>query len=426
MKKICFDLSVVIILTLSACEKKFENPPYQPVNDGARLTILALKSRILSTTSIYRFGVGDTNLYCVVTADESSGNIYRQVFVKDDEGGAIQVNLMNSGGLYVGDRIRINLNTLSIISANSSVYLDSVDVEKSVVKISAGNTVLPKVITLSQILDYSSVPTDPLSLQSQLVEINGVEFVPASRGKTISDPIGKTSVNHTLTSCSNQKVLVRTGGFANFAGKPVPGGNGKITAIVSQYNNDIQLILRNYNELQMNSTPCVSTPTTNTGTKIYVDKNFNDNTLTSDGWTNVAVTGNVNWTVSSFNGQFYGKISNFISGGNVVCETWFISPALNLSTSIDPLLSFRNAYKYTGGLLELYVSVNYVSGLPSTATWTKIPFTLSNGDFNFINSGDISLKNYKTTKTRIALKYSGTGSDGSTWEIDDVLVREKE
>jgi len=49
---------------------------------------------------------------------------------------------------------------------------------------------------------------------------------------------------------------------------------------------------------------------------------------------------------------------------------------------------------------------------------------LSAGNFVFISSGNISLSNYKNSNTRIAFKYLGSASDGSTWEIDDVLVKE--
>jgi hypothetical protein len=94
-----------------------------------------------------------------------------------------------------------------------------------------------------------------------------------------------------------------------------------------------------------------------------------------------------------------------------------------LSGSTNPILVFQNAYNYTGPTLQLMVSTNYVSGLPSTATWTPLTFNASPGGFAFVNSGNISLNAYKVNGVRIAFKYATTGS-GATWEVDDVAVIE--
>ena len=152
MKKIV--LYTLLTFAFTFCKKTFDNPPYKPANDGAKLSIRQLKQKVTTALSSYKFISGDTNLYCVVTADETSGNLYKQIYVKDDENNAIQLNLINSGGLYIGDKIRINLNTIYLISANNMIYLDSVDVEKSVVKLSSGNAVTPKVATISDILKF--------------------------------------------------------------------------------------------------------------------------------------------------------------------------------------------------------------------------------------------------------------------------------
>ena len=158
----------------------------------------------------------------------------------------------------------------------------------------------------------------------------------------------------------------------------------------------------------------------------YLNKNFDDNSITSGGWTSQNVIGSISWAASAFGGKSFAKITNYVSttSVNIACESWLISPPISLSTSTNPILSFQNAYKYTGSALEVYVSTNYNSGLPSSATWVPLTFTLSAGNFVFISSGNISLSNYKNSNTRIAFKYLGSANDGSTWELDDVLVKE--
>ncbi|MGZ4037420.1 MAG: choice-of-anchor J domain-containing protein, partial [Bacteroidia bacterium] len=62
------------------------------------------------------------------------------------------------------------------------------------------------------------------------------------------------------------------------------------------------------------------------------------------------------------------------------------------------------------------------SGNPTTATWTTLSPTLSSGSWNWTNSGTVSLASFKSANTRIAFKYSGTSSAGSTWEVDNISV----
>ncbi|MDO8999469.1 MAG: DUF5689 domain-containing protein [Bacteroidota bacterium] len=423
MKKISIYSTLFLtgILLLNSCKKEFDTPPLKTVNDGAQLSIQQLKARVPSSPSSFKFGMGDTNLYATIIADETSGNIYKQLFVKDDLGAAIQLNLVNSGGLFVGDRIRINLNKLYVINASSMIYIDSVDIEKSVVKISSGTAVTPKVVTMSEIL-AGTVPTNSNSLQGQLVQINNVEFIPNAIIPTFADAIGKATVNQYIKTCvAGQSLTVRSSGYANFASKLLPTGNGNFVAVVTQYNSTMQLTIRNYNEIQMTGPLCGSGPPP-AGT--YLTKNFDDNSITSGGWSSQNVNGTINWTTATFGNQTFAKITNFVASANVPCETWLISPALSLATSTNPILVFQNAYKFAGAPLQAYISTNYTSGAPSTATWTNLPFTLSSGNYVFVSSGNISLSAYKVNNVRIAFKYSGTSTDGSTWEIDDVLVKE--
>jgi hypothetical protein len=182
------------------------------------------------------------------------------------------------------------------------------------------------------------------------------------------------------------------------------------------------LTLRQYQDIKMDETVCA---TQTTGT-VYLKKDFNDNNISSGGWNQYKVTGDVLWSTSSAGGANspYTKISNYISGGNQSCETWLISPPIDLSDALQPVLSFRNAYNYSGPELELYISTNYTSGAPSSASWTKLNFNLSSGNWVFVDSGDVDLSTYKTNSTRFAFKYRGSDDSGSTWEVDDVLLRE--
>src|ERR1041385_6004927 len=104
------------ILFLSSCKKKFDLPAKQDIPVSGYITIDSIYKKFInyypmagpSPAKLFRFST-DINLECTVTADETSGNIYKTVYVEDATGG-LQIKLMASGGLYAGDKIRINLN----------------------------------------------------------------------------------------------------------------------------------------------------------------------------------------------------------------------------------------------------------------------------------------------------------------------------
>lgn len=414
----------VFILAAGSCKKEYDCPPLKEVDERASISIRKLKERVPPGISYsYKFGSGDTNLYCLVTCDEQSGNFYQQVFVNDSSG-AIQLNLKESGGLHSGDRIRINLNTAYLICANAMIFLDSIDVVKNVVKLSSGNPVIPKSVSLDEVLTGNT-------LQSQLVSISDAEFRPNNLVPTFADAISRTSVNQTLTTCTSGNMLtLRTSGRASFAGKTLPKGNGTIIGIVSQYNSGMQLSLRNYEDAMMHGPLCGSSPGTITSST-YLIKDFNDMSISSGGWTNYSViNASVNWNpgTSSLTTSAFAKISGYVSG-NTYSENWLLSPPVDLAGAKDPVLSFRTAAKFSGTALEVLVSSNYSSGDPNAATWTSLApgysLSPSSGDYLWTFSGNVSLKPYKSSTTRIAFRYKSTSSGASSYQLDDILVKEK-
>ncbi len=413
-------LILTTILLFSSCKKEFDNPPVKEITSGSFINIANIKAKYSGNIN-YKFKA-DSNLYCVVIADELNGNLYKDIYVKDITG-ALHIKLVSGGGIFIGDSIRINLKGVILNEYNKLIQLDSVDSEKSIVKLASGYNPQPVSMTINQI-NANTAATN--SVQSKLVKIDNVEFLSVDQNQPYADAIGKGSLNRIIKSCNGQTLTVRTSGYSNFASYLTPSGNGSIIGIVSQYNITMQLILRNNNEVVMKGSLCASGPPTPTTSGTYLSKNFDDNSITSGGWTSQNVTGAISWTTSSFGGRSFAKISNYVSttSVNIACESWLISPPISLSTSTNPILSFQNAYKYSGSPLEVYVSTNYNSGLPSSATWVPLTFNLSAGNFVFINSGNISLNNYKNSNTRIAFKYVGSAIDGSTWEIDDILVKE--
>lgn len=440
---------IVCLAFVAGCKKEFDAPPVKQKAASGTITVSQMKKRLVAPSSHFRFGAGDTNLYCLVTSDETSGNFYRQFHVRDEEGNAIQLRMISDGGLYTGDKIRVNLNNKYVVIANNMVYLDSVDMEKDIVKLSSGNEVIPEVTTLGNLLGGSAVPLETSNFQSQLVELNGVEFDAPVRGKTFADAVGKISSEYLLRDCSGKSISVRTSGRCNFASKTIPAGNGKLIAVVSQYESEMQLSIRNYGEVKMNGIPCTSVSTgtvANTATFALsapvstINESFNavSSNINFDqgGWINYNEIGNSKWKGNIKSGNY--KALKATSYGTAENNTmWLISPPIIYRSGLK--LSFKTGVEfYSPGHVDpvlAFISTNYNGKNFATANWTKIEaVVLANStDVNYTgplglkNSGVIDLKGLLLLQSYsgnffVAFRYAGDPAHTSNFYIDDVLV----
>lgn len=395
-------LFVGVLALLAGCRKEFDTPPIRTIPVGNLLTISQLRD--MYTGENHKFS-GDTSVYCLVTADEASGNLYKSVFISDGTGG-IEVRLMNSGGLYEGDSIRIYLRDVTLGDYNGMLQLDSVDVDLNVVKVATGKPVYPVKINLT---DVNTL------VQGQLVQLDDVQFNTKDLGKTYADAVGELSQNRMLEDCNGNQLIVRTSGFSTFAGDTVSALKGKFVGVVGEFSGDIQLIIRKLSDIDFQSERC---------DPIH-SKDFDDFNLNSGGWTVQVPVGTASWVLGSYGGASYAEISNY-AGGNHASEAWLISPSLDLSAFTTVGLKFRSACDFNGPAIEIWISENYNgTAAPASATWTKIQgAALSAGDFNWVSSGYLNISPWTSSNVHFAFKYLGTDTDGKRWEIDDIVVRE--
>lgn len=403
--KLLGKLSVLALLvTTFTCKKEFDSPPVNEIPAGSIITISELRDMYQGTD--VRFN-SDVNIFATVTADERSGNLYKNVYIQD-ETGAINMSLIYSGGLYQGDLLRINLNGSKLTADNDQLVIDSVDTDHQVVKQSTMNEVTPIELSVSDIRD---------SFESYLVKINDAQFIESELGMTFADADNKQSANRYLEDCTGRQVLVRTSGYANFAGQPLPEGKGSVIGVLGNYRGTMQLYIRDYDEVNLSGERCPN----------YLRKNFEDESVTSGGWSTQVVTGTTNWFAAEFDDNWFGKISNFSGGSNTASEAWLISPIVDLSSATAPVFSFDNAYNYNGDPLKVYISADYDGfSNPNSASWTELNPVLSTGNWDFVSSGQLDISSFAGySNVYVAFKYTGSNSDGSTWEIDNILIEEQ-
>ncbi len=402
-------LIAIAILTLSvivSCEKEPDSPPVATLNDNQIVTIDSLRNwqvsvggTVMITDSISVFGY--------VVMDEQNGNIYKNIYLQD-ESAAINVRFTGSTDLVQGDYVRIALLGTTLSEFSGVIQLDGVDESKSVVVRSKDHIIEPLLLTINEI---------DLSIhESRLIKLENVQFKNSELNKTFADGINQVSQNRLFEDFEGNTLYIRTSGFADFATDSLPKGSGSMICIVSEYNGDLQLILRSPEEALM---------TNPRGPGELLAKDFDDDDLLSGGWMVQQVTGTFTWeigTLGSWSDRPYAVISNY-DGTNHATESWLISPSLNLSSSAAASMSFDNAYNYSGDPLKVLVSTDYSgTGDPNLATWVELTANWSTGAFDFVNSGNIDLSAYLSNNVHIAFKYTGTASSGRTWEIDNIII----
>lgn len=127
----------------------------------------------------------------------------------------------------------------------------------------------------------------------------------------------------------------------------------------------------------------------------------------------------------------YMLVTGYVDGTNKANEDWLISPEIDLAGVTAAKLSFEHVTRYFASVsteATVWVSENYVDGLPSTAQWTQLttPAFTNASNWNLVPSGEISLTAYAGKKIKIAFKYISTATKAGTWELKNFFVEEGE
>ena len=413
MKNLLLALFAFLLL---GCKKEYDAPPVRQLQPGEILTLSDLRAMFTGNPIAFD---SSYSVYGVVTADERNGNLYRNVFLQDGET-AINVRLQTPGGLYQGDSIRIDLAGTVLSSYSEMLQLDSVSVDNNIIKQATNVNVAPVTVTIADI--------NP-SLQARLIRLENVQFVPGDTSKTWADAPNQASRNLYLQDCDGNTVLVRTSGFADFAGEKVPAGNGSFVAIVGQFNDDMQLYVRSMEEVDFTGARC----DLNQGggelcaASEAVSEDFaavtNNADLNFECWHNVAEVGSRKWRWRIFEDENvedrYVQVNAYQSS-DAENVSWLISPPVafypNLSLSFSTACAF---YTHNSPGLRVYVSADYNGSNLSSATWIQVSAPIQNqGNYEWLNSGNVPLAGYFpqgfTGNIVVAFRYRGNSTNGET------------
>ena len=376
----------------------------------------------------------------VTGSDKKDGNLYKEGYIEDQSSG-ILLKFESTGGFYLGDSVIINLKDLYLgdygdfiqvgdipyTDASGNYRVSGFNKDERMLKVSVGNPSHPTMASIAEIKSDDFL--------GRLVKLTDVQFSGSETGKTYADIISDPPVamNRDLEDCSGDRIIVRTSGYATFAGATLPAGSGTIIGIVTKFNTDYQIIIRDISEVEMDGERCVQV-LGSFGTPVEtISQDFesfsDDQDINTAGWQNYIVSGGRYWRAQYFatEDNTYAQSTGYNSGVAEM-ETWLITPPVTISAA--KTLTFRSAMAYwthEAGKqpLEVLFSTDYDGTNLATASWTSLTATLpasTGSNYAWVASGDVALPVSAGQAGVIAFRYRGSNTESTSSIIDDIVV----
>ncbi|HTA61383.1 MAG TPA: DUF5689 domain-containing protein [Bacteroidia bacterium] len=363
-----------LVISSFSCKKHLSIPPASQVALGPVTTIDSLRNKYNGQNQKF---ISNTILRVVVTCDETSGNLYKQVYVRDYSGefaitkhyGAIALRFTSGTKqfLSVGDSIAVNLNGATLTkSSGGSLEIDSIVAINQVIHLKTGLNPQPLVVTLPQLNSYSVTPSNPALKQfiydAQLVQLNSVEFIQPNVGGTYAiyqaPPIiaAPKNVNKYLSDSAGNTMVTYNSGYANFATVTIPNNSGSVIGVANLYTT-MQLTLRSDANGDINFNQPYRPIVYDTITQNFsCAALFTKTDVFTAGWITIPYKGGVVWQATQYGTPAFGNsttnwkyapsASNYKST-DVVNDMWLVSPPIkNPGGGLKKYMDFTTALQY--------------------------------------------------------------------------------
>jgi len=402
-------LFVAVTLGCTSCDLTPDVAPL-PMYDGTANTTIA------ELIAMHEIGTADSYIHLsedsadiiitgIVTTSDKAGNCYKYINIEGETGG-IQIKINNTA-LYnkfrVGQRVFVKCNGLDLgdyrklpqlgLWANDKMEpIPSNKVAQYIFLHDAPVNFEP-VITMTSIPNANDIPTN---YYNRLVRIEGCTFV---EGGQATYATASAATSHDINVAGGGTVTLRTSNYANFIDETLPEGTGTITGILTRYNNYVQLVIRDLNDVQGFAAPAHESDifTVNYGSAF------------SDGWTQ---TGSGAEWQTMVNSSFQG----FTISATQATDRWLVSPAVNLSDAQGAKLSFTHRAPQGGdnSKMKLYYTAHYNG---ASTEWTEVPITNISTSSNTMNF-EIPTNVY-SSDFRFAYRLNGSST---SWYISNITI----
>lgn len=409
---------IVSLTVLSACI----NYDYTDPDKKVYLVDFESNTTIRELVQMYDGGLTkieeDVIIKGTVIANDKSGNFYKEIMIQDSTSGiAIGLNayeLHNTFG--IGDLVYIKCKGLYLGQYGGVVKLgmpfegeigriNEPLIDDYLYKSDGGEPIEPSELFLA--------PVNGLLL-NKLVVINDVQFALSALGNTYADREWLIDGEYYLEDCDGNRMLVRTSGYSDFAGDTIAEGNGQMLAVLTSYNEEFQLIIRDVNEINFSGNRCGA----------IFEETFDGNLGSFNPYS--VIGDDQVWEYSS---QFDCAVMTGFDNGDNENEDWLISPAIDLSIYTDVVLNFRHTFGYFTSFddMKVFICDDFDGSNPSlSGTWVELTgfeYPEAGSFWDWTDSGDIDISAYSgKSEVFIAFKYVSTDFDACTWEVDQISI----
>ena len=257
-------------VALSSCVNKdeWDTPPINCNNkfDKANISLADFKAQ--APASGYKLITDDQIFDAYVVSSDESGNFYKTISFQDKPSNptvGLQIEVdraSNYADFPVGSHIRINAKGLRLGTDRGTVKLGSVDPNYAIGRIpgSLFSKYISGVCNGSQLDIATITPLDLPNLDAakqdkyinMLVRVPNVQFSDFEQGKTFVQQNPAVDTERSITDKNGYTTVLRNSAFSTFGSTKLPSGNGNITFVVSKYNVNWQMYIRNLNDIQFN------------------------------------------------------------------------------------------------------------------------------------------------------------------------------
>ena len=241
-------LALYVLLLNIGCEREYAAPPLnEPKYEGTldNITISQLKQRYADITAPQLI---EDNLIIrgMVTGNDESGNIYKQIYVQDASG-AINLGVDQNaifGTYQVGQEVFIQLKDLFVVKYGGELQIgmESTNANRiswEMFRAKAFANSWPNAANaVPEVVQLNALTPD---MVHRLVEIKDITF---TNGGKKAYTTGDATTNEQIKSASGNVLDVRTSNFSTFAKDLLPVGKGSIVGILGRFNGGWQLLLR--------------------------------------------------------------------------------------------------------------------------------------------------------------------------------------
>ena len=168
----------------------------------------------------------------VVISNKDFSNLTSKkgMYIQDETAG-LQFYLGADHTFAFGDKVKVDLSGATVGAYGGAVQISGLALAK-ITKISSGNTVTPKTVTIADFLANK--------YEGQYVAIEGVQVAASDLSKTWVSGGAHTSIN--MEDANGNKFVVFSSKYASYGSETVAQGSGTISGISSINNGNMQLI----------------------------------------------------------------------------------------------------------------------------------------------------------------------------------------